>query len=396
MRNGKKDGSRTLDYKMIVKIADNILSPLGATTADNYRAVKAGRSELCLHHSDNPVVAPYFASIIPDEMLGSLQTHTPSDTAYSKFERICILSVRAALQDCDIDPASPRVIFIVSTTKGNVHLLASGAGEGNLLLGDSARAIASYFGNKVEPVVVSNACISGLCAQIEAMRLLELGMYDYAVVVGADVQSQFIISGFQSLKALSDEACRPFDANRKGLNLGEAAATIVYQRKERTESGEWIIKNGAIRNDANHISGPSRTGEGSYLALRGVLKEFDINDIAFVNAHGTATLYNDEMESIAITRAGLQDVPVGSLKGYYGHTMGAAGILETLVSMQAIEDGTVLATRGFEHLGVSHPIRVPEENGTTDRQVFMKLISGFGGCNAAAGFELTDSQKIKK
>ena len=368
---------------MVVKIADNILSPLDITTVGNYQAVKSGHSALRLHKSDNPAVAPFFASVVPDEMLSM-------EGDYSKFERMCILSVGTALRQCDVDPVSDRVLFIVSTTKGNVHLLSDGAGKGRLLLGDSAKAIAEYFGNRVEPVVVSNACISGLCAQIEAMRLIERGEYDYAVVVGADVQSPFIISGFQSLKALSDEACRPFDAERRGLNLGEAAATIIYGKKETPVEGDWVILNGAVRNDANHISGPSRTGEGSYLALRSVLSGLDVDDIAFVNAHGTATLYNDEMESIAIARAGLLDVPVGSLKGYYGHTMGAAGILETLVSMHAVEDGTVLGTMGFEKLGVSNPISVRSENGVTDKKSFIKLISGFGGCNAAAAFRRYD------
>lgn len=365
---------------MVVKISDNILSPLGSTTADNYLAVKSGRSALMLHESDNPAVAPFYASLVPEDKL-------TVEGDYSKFERMCIQSVEAALQQCDVDITSPKVLFVVSTTKGNVHLLAKGAGEGRILLGESAKAIATHFGNEVEPVVVSNACISGLCAQIEAMRLIESGQYDNVVVVGADVQSPFIISGFQSLKALSDEACRPFDAERRGLNLGEAAATIIYGRKEKAEDGEWVIRNGAVRNDANHISGPSRTGEGSYLALRKVLADVDVNDIAFVNAHGTATLYNDEMESIAIARAGLQEIQVGSLKGYYGHTMGAAGVLETLISMLAIEDRTVLGTRGFNTLGVSHPIRVQSENGNTDKSTFIKLISGFGGCNAAAAFK---------
>lgn len=382
-----------MEKEMVVKLSDNILSPLGTTTADNYKAVKAGRSALSLHISDNPAVAPFFASLVPDEML-------TIEGNYSKFERMCIQSVASALQGCDIDPRSERLLFIVSTTKGNVHLLSNQTirqsstqtiKQLSLLLGESARAIAAYFGSVVEPVVVSNACISGLCAQIEAKRLLDMGLYDYAVVVGADVQSPFIVSGFQSLKALSDEACRPFDADRKGLNLGEAAATVIYGRKDKADKGDWIIRNGAIRNDANHISGPSRTGEGSYRALRSVLNDIDVDDVAFVNAHGTATLYNDEMESIAVTRAGLQEKPVGSLKGIYGHTMGAAGILETLVSMQAIQDGTVLGTKNFTALGVSHPIRVQSENGTTTCNSFIKLISGFGGCNAASAFTRYDS-----
>ena len=145
---------------------------------------------------------------------------------------------------------------------------------------------------------------------------------------------------------------------------------------------DWVACRGAIRNDANHISGPSRTGEGSYRALRTVLGDMNPNQLAFINTHGTATLYNDEMESVAVERAGLAQVPVNGLKGYYGHTMGAAGILETILSMQAVDDNNILATKGFETLGVTHPLVLSNENQPTDKRAFIKLLSGFGG-NAA-------------
>ena len=102
-----------------------------------------------------------------------------------------------------------------------------------------------------------------------------------------------------------------------------------------------------------------------------------MEELAFVNAHGTATMYNDEMESIALERAGITDVPVNSLKGYLGHTMGAAGVLECLVSMKAVEEGVVLATRGFEKKGVSGNIKINGELTTTDRPSFVKMLSGF-------------------
>jgi 3-oxoacyl-[acyl-carrier-protein] synthase-1 len=201
------------------------------------------------------------------------------------------------------------------------------------------------------------------------------------------VLSPFIVAGFQSLKALSDEQCRPFSANRRGLNLGEAAAAVVYQVAEDNVEG-WQMLAGAVRNDANHISGPSRTGEGSYRALMSVLGESQLkaNDLACLNVHGTSTMYNDEMESIAITRAGLADVPVNAMKGYYGHTLGAAGILETLLTMHAVDSGKVPATRGFDELGVSMPVKISSQHIETEKNAFVKLLSGFGGCNAAAAF----------
>ncbi len=375
---------------MIANIADYIVSPLGYGSQANYEAVKAGCTMLRRYDQWNDVPEPFTASLMDWAEVESrfhdlaVAWHDASD--YTRFEQLCLLSIAGALAQTGIDVASPRVLLVFSTTKGNVELLDSRSkhyGSDRVLLGVTASKIARFLGNRNVPIVVSNACISGLCAQITAMRALESGRYDYAVVTGADVQSRFIISGFQSFKALSPVQCKPFDRDRQGLNLGEGAATIIYKRATSDDGGRWAAARGAIRNDANHISGPSRTGEGSYRALRSVLAGDDTGRIALVNCHGTATLYNDEMESIAIERAGLIDVPVNTLKGYYGHTMGAAGVLEAILSMHSLDDHTLLATRGFEHLGVSRPVNVSNQNRATAGSSFVKLLSGFGGCNAA-------------
>lgn len=371
---------------MIVKLSDNIISPLGMTSAENYAAVKKGRSELKRHDGLWQLPEPFTASLMNREAVNETAAQMHIDNRYTFFEKMVILSSANALEQTDIDPASDRVLFILSTTKGNVFLLdkrETGFPSERVLLGQAAKQMTDFFQNPNTPIVVSNACISGVCAQIQAMRALESGRFDYVVTVGADVQSAFIVSGFQSFKALSVEPCKPFDANRTGLNLGDAAATIIYTRKDEVNENDWVACRGAIRNDANHISGPSRTGEGSYRALKVALGEVNPDKIAFINAHGTATLYNDEMESFAIERAGLSNVPVNGLKGYYGHTMGAAGILETILSMQAIDDHNILATKGYETIGVTHPLMLSNQNQPTDKRAFIKLLSGFGGCNAA-------------
>lgn len=371
---------------MIVKVSDNIISPLGMSTAENYAAVKAGRSELKRRDGLWQLPEPFTASLMDREAVSGIAAQKHLDDRYTFFEKMIILSAAKALEATDIDPTSENVLFILSTTKGNVFLLdkrETGFPSERVLLGQAARQMTEYFHNPNTPLVVSNACISGVCAQIQAMRELASGRFDYVVTVGADVQSAFIVSGFQSFKALSVDPCKPFDATRTGLNLGDAAATIVYTRKETVAENDWVACRGAIRNDANHISGPSRTGEGSYRALKAVLGDMNPERLAFINTHGTATLYNDEMESVAIERAGLAQVPVNGLKGYYGHTMGAAGILETILSMQAIDDNNILATRGFEAIGVTHPLVLSNQNQPTDKRAFIKLLSGFGGCNAA-------------
>ena len=371
---------------MIVKVSDNIISPLGMSSTENYAAVKAGRSELKRRDGLWQLPEPFTASLMDHEAVNEIAAQRHIDDTYTFFEKMIILSAAKALEQTHIDPASEKVLFILSTTKGNVFLLdkrEKGFPSERVLLGVAARQMSEYFHNPNMPIVVSNACISGVCAQIQAMRELENGHFDYVVTVGADVQSAFIVSGFQSFKALSVEPCKPFDANRTGLNLGDAAATIVYTRKDSITDNDWVACRGAIRNDANHISGPSRTGEGSYRALRAVLGDLNPEKLAFINTHGTATPYNDEMESFAIERAGLAQIPVNGLKGYYGHTMGAAGILETILSMQAVDDNNILATKGFETIGVTHHLVLSNENKPTDKKAFIKLLSGFGGCNAA-------------
>ena len=374
---------------MIVSIADNIISPLGLTSEANYKAVKAGRSELKHHDGLWGLPEPFVASLMNREAMAEEFASIQLDERYTFFEKMIILSASKAIQNAGIKANSESVLFILSTTKGNVFLLdkrETGFPQERVSLSLAARQMTDYFHNPNPPIVVSNACISGVCAQIEAMRNLESGCFDYVVVVGADTQSAFIVSGFQSFKALSSETCKPFDAQRCGLNLGDAAATIIYTRKDKANENDWVACRGAIRNDANHISGPSRTGEGSYRALCVTLGNIPAEKIAFINAHGTATLYNDEMESVAIERAGLANVPVNALKGYYGHTMGAAGILESILSMKAIDEGIVLATKGFDTIGVSHPLKLSNQHQPTEKKAFIKLLSGFGGCNAALLF----------
>ena len=420
---------------MISIIADNITSPLGFTTYDNLTAVIRGATRLRRYEGRWGLPEPFTASLFDeDEVESAFAERIGSDKAYTRFEQMAIISADDAIRRSGLDPASPHVQFIIATTKANVALLEhhhNHIPDNRLMYGEAARAIAQHFGNKREPIVVSNACISGVCAQIEAIRSIESGACEHAVVIGADEQSPFIVSGFQSFKALSPEPCRPFDIERIGLNLGEAAATMVVASpltplpKSLTPSpspkGEgseylkgagskgqgagddsayvgavppcqnsWTILCGAIRNDAHHISSPSPTGEGSYRVLRHLLDNCACHDdLALINAHGTGTLYNDEMEAKAIFRAGLSAIPVNALKGYYGHTMGAAGILESILTMHALDQHTIIGTYGFDESGVSKPVNISPRHRITSRHAFIKLISGFGGTNAGILFDKT-------
>ena len=381
---------------MIFSIGDSIISPLAMTSHGNFEAVMRGESRLQYYEHAFGLPEPCFISLMEDERIDrafeTIYDYSVKD--YTKMEKAAILAVHQAIAEANIAANRSNVIFILSTTKGNVDLLESNPYEPERpYLWRSAQLIAEFFGNPNTPIVVSNACISGCAAQIAAANQLRYGGYKYAVVVGAETLSKFVISGFQSFKALSKERCMPFDGSRCGLNLGEAAAAIVYTIDDdptHIPDNALILRAGAINNDANHISGPSRTGEGLLRAINKVLTgfdrtqpAFDTSRLAFINAHGTATLYNDDMESVAISRANLQHVPVNSLKGYFGHTLGAAGVLETIMAHQAIKNHTIIGTKGTDNPAPASPINVATETTTTDGNAFMKLISGFGGSNAA-------------
>lgn len=273
-----------------------------------------------------------------------------------------------------------RTALVLSTTKGNISLLDSGDIEG-ARVSVLAKKIAARLGIHTKPVVVSHACISGLLAVIAAKRLIQMGQYDDAIVLAGDVVSEFVVSGFQAFQAMSPFPCRPFDKRRHGVSLGEAAACVYMSR----EKGAFkILGDGAI-NDANHISGPSRTGEGLCRSIAAAVQEagIDIGSIDYISAHGTATLYNDEMESVAFSRLGLEQVPLNSLKGYYGHTLGASGLLELAVTMKSMEEGVLLPTQGFGEIGVSQPLNVLENITRQQTWRALKTASGFGGSNAA-------------
>lgn len=383
-------------HARIICRVGGLVSPLGIGLEENLQAVLSGRTGVRRFEGNAELPEPYAASKFDPsgahfaEVQRLAATVDPT-ASLTPFEQIAVAAVADLLRSHpELDPAADDVLFVLSTTKGNVDLLLGNPADSRVGLPGSAEKIAVCFGNRNQPLVVSNACISGLSALIAASRLLRLGRYRAAVVVGADIQPPFIIAGFQSFKALSAEPCRPYDAQRQGMNPGEAAAAIWLERTAETDirPDDIILCQGAMRNDANHISGPSRVGEGSFRCLSAVVPETEKPRLAFINPHGTATLYNDEMEAIAIDRAGLSDVPVCGLKGNFGHTMGAAGLLESMLSAVALQRGLILPTRGFGELGVSRPLQVCEQAATTTGRQFVKLMSGFGGCNAAVRFAL--------
>ncbi len=368
--------------------SDNIVSPIGLTTAENFSQLKLNVSGIKLH--DNKIMSeqPFQAALFDAENLFS---NNQLQKEYTRFEKLLIASVSDALANSNVNAADKRTVLIISSTKGNISLLetepASDSLNKRISLSTSAKLVADHFQFCNQPVIVSNACISGMLAILTGMRLIQSGQYEHAVVTGADVVSKFVLSGFQSFQAVSPLPCKPFDAARAGINLGEAAGTVILTSNKDLSSGIKVM-GGAVSNDANHISGPSRTGEELNLAITNAIKAAGITatGIDFISAHGTATVFNDEMEAKAITLAGLQTVPVNSLKGYYGHTLGAAGLIESVISFQSLKENLVIPTRGFENIGVTQPVNICSSLYHTTLQNCLKTASGFGGCNAAMVF----------
>lgn len=371
--------------KEVFIVADNIVSPLGYTSADNFTQLSNSNSGISLHENEEFFPAPFYASLF-----GKRKPFKPSKV-HTMFEQLLITSITDALSQVKIDPADKRTGLIISSTKGNINLLETDELTDELkermTLHSSAKLVADHFSFANKPIIISHACVSGLLGIITGMRLLQQGVYDNVVVSGADIITKFVLTGFQSFQAISDEPCKPFDANRKGITLGEGAATVILS----TQKGSIKVCSGAVSNDANHISGPSRTGKELYQAIQQALQDagMDAKNIDMISAHGTATIYNDDMESKAINLAGLQQVPVNSLKGYYGHTLGAAGLIESVISIHSMKTNTMIPTKGFTVPGTAESINVCSTLQPGLLNTCLKTASGFGGCNAAVVFQKT-------
>jgi 3-oxoacyl-[acyl-carrier-protein] synthase I len=362
----------------------NIITPLGFTAEENAGAMSSGKSAIARHEDKRLSPTGFHASIINRDLLVKKFSDHGDPGSFTDFEQLAICSVKKALKTTGFDPKDPRTLFILSTTKGNIDLLRNDPSSKKLMLWNTANLIGDFFGF-INPLVVSQACISGIQALIVATRLIRAGSYDHVVVNGTDMISEFVLSGFNSFKSLSTGPCRPFDKTRDGLSLGEGSGTIVLASTYSESSCGIVAGEGFSMNDANHISGPSRTGEGLFLAIKRVL-ETSSERFEYISAHGTATPYNDEMEAVAITRSGLQDVPVNSLKGYWGHTLGAAGVIESAMTIYSMEKGILFGTMGYNESGITFPLNIIGNTREARLQSSLKIGSGFGGCNAAIPF----------
>ncbi len=371
--------------------AHNIISPLGVNSIENYQAVISGKTGITAQQRFNIDKDTIYASLFDVDFFKTKLDSSINPKIYTQFEQLCIASVKDTLSNASIKASDPQTVFILSTTKGNIALMEnkdelSFTEVEAINLFHSAQKIATYFHNNNRPIVISNACISGVAALIYAKRLLDVGRYEHAIVIGADLITKFVYSGFKSFNALASGNCKPFSSARNGINLGEAVASVLVSRYKNNHDIQFL--SGSITNDANHISGPSKTGEELCLSISKTLAASQKNseDVDFISAHGTATLYNDEMEAKAFNSAGLNQVPLNSLKGYFGHTLGTAGVIESVISIMALQQNVMIPTLGYHELGVTTPVNVCSKLENKEVNTVLKTASGFGGCNASVLF----------
>ncbi len=369
----------------------------GAVTAVG-RGVKALRSALRSNASGLRPSArfdhPRYQSAIVGTALGNGGGAGPDDPAWELATE--------ALQQAR-DEAGPilksipaeRIGLVLSTTKANIEALerlrarrpCSPEGrrhlQGNLLAADLAGA----HGARGPVQCVSVACVSGLVALQQGARLIQRQAAEAVLVVGMDHLSAFVVAGFSALKALDPSGCRPFDQERCGLSPGEAGAAIVLVGAASAPPQAITIRGWGNNNDANHMTGPSRDAVGLVLAIRSALASAGLQprDVQYVNAHGTGTSYNDAMESQALRAVFGESVPPFSgSKGMLGHTLGAAGVVETVICILAMQDRFLPGTPRLGVVAEGVPVSVVREPRVISRlDCVLKLNTGFGGMNGA-------------
>ncbi len=295
-------------------------------------------------------------------------------------------------------PIPSDAVIYAATTVGEIDLLEAAVRAGKEA--DVASSCVSTLGTRVAALLkrspetgltFSAACASSTAALAMAASAIRRGELSCALVVGCDTLSEFVLSGFSALMALDARGARPFDLDRKGVSLGEAAAYVVLMSEERTaQEGRAVqgyLHGWGMTCDANHLTGPSRDGVPLTEAIEQALSLSGLtaDDVDAICAHGTGTLYNDQMELLAFHRAMRQrQVPLFSVKGGMGHTLGAAGLAEMLLSLEFLKRGIIPVTIGMseaspEVLGWASTEAQPiQQDG-----VMLTTNSGFGGVNVA-------------
>lgn len=249
-------------------------------------------------------------------------------------------------------------------------------------LGDFVRAALGLEG---VAVTVATACSSSAKIFAQAERLMRLGLADAAIVGGVDSLCGSVLFGFNSLELVSPEPCRPFDRARRGISLGEAGGFALLERDG--EGGPWLLGYGES-SDAHHMSSPHPEGFGARLAIQGALTRSGLTPdaIDYINLHGTASQKNDEVEARLVADMFPTRTLASSTKGWTGHTLGAAGIVEAVITILAMDTGLVPGTLNAQELDPACGPQIRIGNESADVRFALSNSFGFGGSNCSLLF----------
>lgn len=294
-----------------------------------------------------------------------------------------------------MEPVPADSFLITASTKAGIdtlerHARGLPADIHDCLFSHISDYISSRFSLTKGGVNINTTCASSTIALIKGASLIELGRADSVLVLCYDLVAEYVFSGFCALQAMSPVPCMPFDRNRRGMSLGEGAAALLLMDKERAKREErprlGLLEGWGVSNDAFNITAPDIDGLGLAQAVKKALGMSDIPEdaVSAVCAHGTGTPYNDSMEIKAFRRVfGDRGLPVFSVKGAIGHTMGAAGAIEAAVCLRAMDEGVVPPTTGFTDPDKGAEGLVCKSPVITELEYMLSTNSGFGGVNAA-------------
>lgn len=286
--------------------------------------------------------------------------------------------------------------LILSTAVGEIDFLEQGVLSGNDVSKSNLKylleKVRTFLGLTQDGILVSAACASSSAAAAVAADMISSGQKDCCLIVACDSVSEFVYSGFSSLMGLDKVPARPFDKNRAGLSLGEGAGYVLLMSEDKAKKEARKIKANLIgwgmSNDSNHMTSPSRDGEGLSAAISQALLKANIKPsaVSSISAHGTGTLYNDLMEMKAFKKVFSNPIPVYSIKGGTGHTLGAAGLVEMIIGVKSLQENLVLGTVGFSVPDDEAFGWVDEKAVKCNNLLTLSVNAGFGGVNAALIF----------
>ncbi|MCA9610056.1 MAG: beta-ketoacyl-ACP synthase [Myxococcales bacterium] len=371
------------------------VNALGRSTGEVLAALDAGRSGL--GPSPLPTTMETVVGAVPGELAPLPAEHAPYDTRLSRIGWLAFAEVREALDAAVARWGGHRIAIVLGTSTGGLeqteqafeHWLRQGAlpaaydyehQHNFAALGELFAKVAGVTGPSY---VVSTACSSSGKVAASAARLIRAGLADAVLVGGIDSLTRMTIQGFHSLGILSGQACRPFGAERDGINIGEGAALLLVER-EASDPGALLLGVGESA-DAYRMSSPEPTGRGAREAMERALARagLGVDDLDHINAHGTATKLNDAAESLAIAALFDRRVPVSSTKGYTGHLLGGAGGTEMVFAIHAIRTGRLPATLGATPLDPEVTIDVVTEPREQRVRTVLSNSFAFGGSNVA-------------